>query len=49
MNVPAEFTIASVKELFVQIRLVPTSARARLVIMETGRILAFQTVSVNIF
>ena len=46
MNVPAELTIVSVKELFAQIHLAPTSARANLVIVETGRITAFQTASI---
>ena len=46
MNVPAELTIVSVKEPFAQIHLAPTSARASLVIVETGRITAFQTASI---
>ena len=46
MNVPAELTIASVKEPFAQIHLAPTSARASLVIVETGRITALQTASI---
>ena len=46
MNVPAEFTIVSMKELFVQIHLAPTSARASLVIVETGRTTVFQTASI---
>ena len=45
MNVPAELTIVSVKELFVQIHLAPTNAPVSLVIVETGRITAFQTAS----
>ena len=35
MNVPAELTIVLVKELFVQMHLVPTSALASLVTAET--------------
>ena len=46
MNVPAELTIVSVRELFVQIRLAPTSALASLVTVETAEIIAFQTASI---
>ena len=46
MNVPAKLTIVSVGELFVQMHLAPTSARASLVIVETERITAFQTASI---
>ena len=45
MNVPAELTIVSVKELFVKIHWAPTNAPVSLVIVETWRITAFQTAS----
>ena len=45
MNVPAEFTIV----LLVAMHLVPTSAPASPVTMETAEMIAFQKVSVNTF
>ena len=49
MNVPAECTIVSVKEPFVQIHLAPLSAPASLVTVETTKMIAFWTVSVKTF
>ena len=46
MNAPAELTTVSVKELFVQIYLAPTNAPASLVIVEAGRMTAFQKASI---
>ena len=41
-----KWSIVSVKQLFVQINLAPTSAPLSLVTVETGRIIEFQTASI---